>query len=491
MKNYALNLKDLKLTFNNQLVIFLFNRYISYVLLFIRGLLIARFLGPYFFGIWGFSTLILQYLSYSNIGINYAITVQLSTKTNNEERERDRIASTALSSMFFIGIILLILGALLYFCGWIPFSRFNFPNYWLVIILITIASNIQQVLINIFRVKKNILRIAITEFVTALLLFISVFVDKNSSLINIQLITILCTSLISIFLMSYKLPIKFSLRFDKLIFLDQLKLGIPLLIYNLSFTLINLSSTSIVSAFYSVEILGFFTLANSISSATLLGLQSIGWAFYPQVLTNTSADITNQGKYQIVGKINTLYATSCFILTIFVVLILPAIFLVLPEYKIASPVIIILVISQAILSASYGFNALAVSNQKQKNIAIIGISVVIVITLLSLCVPILHMDKIWIAIVVLVGSFIYSFLQIRLGTQLLQINENLLREFLKLYPIGVLCSFFLLIISSFTKYSFLLSVFALGIYLFFNRKNNKIIFNFIKTKIVVKVKQYE
>ena len=56
---------------NKNLLFFIFSRYFNYGILFIRGLVLAKFLGPVSFGIWGFLTLILQYFTYSTLGINY------------------------------------------------------------------------------------------------------------------------------------------------------------------------------------------------------------------------------------------------------------------------------------------------------------------------------------------------------------------------------------------------------------------------------------
>jgi hypothetical protein len=67
-----------------------------------------------------------------------------------------------------------------------------------------------------------------------------------------------------------------------------------------------------VSANYSVEILGYFTLANSISNATLLGLQSVAWAVYPEVLAKFSTSNDINAVQNRINLVNTFYNLSCF-----------------------------------------------------------------------------------------------------------------------------------------------------------------------------------
>lgn len=468
--------------FRNPILLFLLNRYVSYGFLFVRGLIIAKFLGTYYFGIWGFLTLVLQYLSYSTFGINYAITVQLSTESQKEEVKNGLYSSVALLSTLILDLLLIGIGIIVQYSGIELFSRFEFNHYVLFIVIIAGLSNLQQVLINIYRVEKKIFRIAIVEIFTAIVLMISALIFRENQLIKSQITTLLLTGILSILILVYQLPFRFRLRIDKNIIKSLFKLGFPLFFYNLSFFLITIAPRSVVSAFYSVEILGFFTLANSIAYSTLLGLQSVAWAIYPEVLSKTTLDKSNESTFDTINTINLLYNTTCFLLVFIVVLLLPILFLYLPQYRPAIPIVTILLLSQAVLATSFGFNALAVSRKKQQEVAIIGIEVVLLITLLSILASYIHLHQIWIAFIGLLGSFIYILFQVRLGSKLINPNQSFWGEFQKMYPVGIIVAIFINIFGSFTDMPIIWSSVALGILIITNLSNIKSLWLFVMTK---------
>jgi len=51
---------------NNNAILYIFSRYISYVFQFINSLIIAVQLGPYYLGIWGIFSIALQYINLIN-----------------------------------------------------------------------------------------------------------------------------------------------------------------------------------------------------------------------------------------------------------------------------------------------------------------------------------------------------------------------------------------------------------------------------------------
>ena len=406
------------------ILFFLATRYAGYVLLFLRGLIIAKFLGTFYFGIWGFLTLILQYLSYSSFGINYALTVQLSTGNQTDQSQKSQISSMAILATTLISLVFILISKIALSSGVELFPRYEFSKYMIMILFIAGVSNVQQVIINILRVEKKTFIIALVEIVTSILLLISAFIYRDNRLIDVQLLTMLITGILSLILLAYKYPYKFQFYFKVEILNSLFKLGFPLFIYNLSFYLITISTRTIISAFYPIEILGFFTLANSISYATLLGLQTVGWLIYPEVLSRTTENNSTDDTRQTINRINILYNTACYLMVFVLIIFLPLVLLFIPQYRSALPIITIMVISQAVLSSSYGFNALATSRKKQNVIALIGLGVVLFIICFGISISMLHWNPTWIAILLLIGSFIYTALQVKIGTSILGLNRS-------------------------------------------------------------------
>ena len=466
----------------NPIFVFMINRYLSYGLLIIRGLIIAKFLGPYYFGIWGFLNLILQYLQYSTFGINYAITVQLSTKAQNDKNINGQFSSIALILTVYIDLIIIIIGLILHFSGVKVFPRYEFDRYLIIILLIACLANIQQVLINIYRVYKNILRIASIEISSAIILLISAIYFKEDKLIATQLITMFLTGIISLAILLYRLPFKFKFQFDMKKFKTLLLLGFSLLIYNFSFYFVTISARTVVSVFYSVEILGFFTLASTIAYATLLGLQSAAWAVYPAVLSRTTLDMGLESVRKTVYYINQVYNTACFLLVFIITIFLPVLFIYIPKYSPALPLLTIMLISQVILSISFGFNTLAVSRNEQQKVANIGLGIILLITLFSIVISLLHIKYTWIAFSILVGSIIYTILQVKLGKKLLESKKSLIIELKSMFPIGVIVAMVISIFGSFTELPALYSSIALGVFVISNLQSINELLKFIISK---------
>jgi len=471
-----------KLISKHPIFVFSISRYFSYGLLFIRGFIIAKFLGPYFFGIWGFITLVLQYFSYSTFGINYAVTVQLSTESQKEDSKNGLISSTALLSTLLINLIILSIGVIIHFSGITFFSRYDFNQYLVFILLIAGFNNLQHVLINIYRVQKKIFTIAIVEIVTATILLVSAVLFKEDQLIRTQLWAMGFTGFISLMVFISFLPFKFQLRLDSKVLKSLLTLGFPLLIYNLSFYLIMISARTIVSAFYSLEVLGFFTLANSIASATLLGLQSVAWTAYPDVLSKTTKDNDLETTRGFICQINTIYNTSCFLFIFTVIFLLPILIEFLPQYLSAFPIITILLMSQAVLSTSFGFNALAISRSEQNRVAIIGFGIVLFVLIFSLCFSSFHLNFIWIALSVLLGSFLYTTLQLRLGSKLLGSDQSFIKEWLNFFPVGTIVAILINLFGCFNRQPILWSGVALVVFIITNYSSLNKIWLFIIKK---------
>jgi O-antigen/teichoic acid export membrane protein len=455
-------------TQKSHLLLFIINRYFNYGLLFIRGIVLAKFLGPYYFGVWGFLTLLLQYFSFSSLGINYAITVHLSTDIQFEKK--DVVPSMALLTTTVVSIGIILVGVIMQSAGVSLFPRFEFDQYLILVVLIIALSNIQQILINIYRVKKGLRKIALIETISAIILLVSALVFREGELIKYQLIFMVLSGSISLIILCLNLPFRIQLIVDISIIRSLFKIGLPLLIYNFFFYLITISARTIVNAFYSIEILGFYTLANSIAFAVLLGFQSIGWAIYPNTLSKTSSANDPDSVRQAINKINLIYNTGCYLLIFIVIAVLPLLFLYLPVYRSAQPVITILLLSQAVLSASFGYNALAIAQGQQKKVARISIIIVIIIVALGVVISLLNLNFIWIALSVLFGSILYSSLQVILGTKLLGLAKHPIHEIGSVIPISFLMASGIVLFANTNKNSQYWYIAALVVFFIFDYK---------------------
>ena len=465
------------------LMLFSLVRYLRYGLQMVRAIIIAKYLGPYYLGVWGFITLVLQYLSYSTFGIENGITVLLSTADGEKEEIQNKYTSASVLSIFLVSLLTLSAGIMINWSGVELFPKFEFNQYLKLILVVTISANILQVLTNILRVKRALFKIAVVEIITAVILLIIALLVRSEKVILAQLWGMIISNLLGIAIFLIRFPYKFSLKASKEVFMALARISFPLFIYNLSFYLIMVSPRTILSFYYSLEEVGYYTLANSIAMAALLGFRSIAWAIYPEVLSRLRTGVSIQSARKSINQINQLYSTAVF-LTIFICILLMPLFVVyLQQYRQAVPTITILLLAQGILAVSFGYNALAVSRERQKDVAQIGILAIVVVTIISLLVSLLKFDYLFISFAVLAGAFLYTYLNIRLGLNILEIKENRGREYRELLSTGTLFSIGIFSAGIFSEYSLWFNLTGLVVFFVSNWERINTTGKFIRSKI--------
>ncbi len=156
----------------------------------------------------------------------------------------------------------------------------------------------------------------------------------------------------------------------------------------------------------------------------------------------------------------------------------------LPKYVSSMPIINVMLISQAILLSSYGYNALAVSRKKQNEVAKIGIFTVVFVTIGSVLVAYQKVNYFWITVIALIGSVFYTIMQIKLGTQLLQKKESLVTSISKFLPANLIFAIIIIIIGGFYKSSYIFSIIGILLLVVPSISKFKEFFDFIKKNLL-------
>ena len=246
----CINLISLQALYTNRIFLFTLFRYLVYVLLFARGILLANFLGPYLFGTFGFFNMFIQYLVICSLGLQYAITVQISTGSNLTSEGRQQYISSALFMTFSISLLLSMVGFAIYLFDVPLFDKYNFNRYSIIIGLNGGLSLIMQVLINTHRAYGSLAKIVAAELSTSIIMLIVIFAFKGDSLLPAALTGITVCGIISIAILLLHAPFNMTLLIDLHSAKRLLQIGIPLLIFNVSFILMALSAQSVVSYYY-------------------------------------------------------------------------------------------------------------------------------------------------------------------------------------------------------------------------------------------------
>jgi O-antigen/teichoic acid export membrane protein len=394
-----------KKKFGKNEITFTVLRYFVFGLQTIRGFVLAYYLGPYFLGIYGYLMLYQQYLSYSNLGFNYSVNSELAI-IKEDIGEQKKIINSAFTGVFLIAVIIGIIAVIGYFLKIALFPVDKSYQYIIVLAPLSMLINFQQIFVNIFRIQKKLTPIIIGEFLLSIGLLTTIFFFKDVQLINAIFYIWVFLLLVIIFIYRYIYNSKIFYDTSRIKLL--LKSGLPLLIYAFSYYLMNLLVRSLIGAFYPVEIMGYFSFANNITTAIMLGLDTITWLIFPSIIAKLS-DIslgTEDLKKYLVSFTNKLIILVLLITT-FSILALPILFLVLPKYKPIESSLIILLINQIIFNSGFAFISLCIARKMQIKIAIISLLSVLIGGSFGLTFSHYNLSFIWLVVSNVIASLCF------------------------------------------------------------------------------------
>lgn len=469
-------LRKLRSLLGKPVVFFTASRYLSYALLFLRGLLVAKFLGPYFFGIWGFITLYQQYLSFTSMGIQYAINTELALLEADDKRRRDALINSSFTLTVFIFVALIVCAVVLQYLNVDIFKNEGSGQFIILTFVIGGLQHFRELFANIFRVFNDYWRIAAGELLIAAVTLLVVFFFKDESLIYYLLIAWAGALTISILFFVIRAPFKIRFHVDRVEAKILFSIGLPLLVYSISYYLMTLSSRTIISIFYDLDIIGYYTFAYTITNATLLGLNAASWVFYPVILARLKEGTEESELRNTISKVTNLYGVAVVMIVYVCIICSPVFYVFLEKYKPAGPALNVLLLSQAVLSLGFIFNTLAIARKKHNQLALFSMASTILSAVLCLLFAILKLDFVWLAIGTLISFVLYTIIICRYGLKLLNIQDLSLSHF---FPLSLIFSMLLFLVGTFTPYELVFYFAGLIIFSWANRNNLREILRFV------------
>ena len=439
-------------------------------------------MGVYIFGIWSSLTLLQQYLSYSGLGLNFAANIELSIKNDNYFQYKNQIISTAISITTVVSIIICITLIIIDLFFHNSFFSFEGQEYIIPIAVLSGLTNIQQLMINIYRSYGHLKKIIWSESLLAIMSLGVLFFIGQKNLIAGSIGSMILAQAISLGIFLFRTP--FTVRFN-IAWIPSKKLlliGIPLLIYNVSYAMITMLARTIVGVKYSTIDMGLYSFASAISGIAMVAVESIAWLLFPQILSKLSQPSNPELTNSLIEEIKNLYTTSVFFTVLFVILFLPLLLYIIPAYSEAKNVLVILLISQIAISYSYAYNCFAMAMKRQILIAFSSIFSVIVIGGLSLSAAQYNLSIMWIACSVLAGSTIFSLLQFIIKN--IQLKNKFLFNISNFISPGNIIVIMILITHAFYSNNYIIVILGIFIFIYINikylSKIYKLIFSNIK-----------
>ncbi len=475
MKKYLLSF------FKNEISVFTLVKYFSYFLNFLRVIIAAKILGPFYFGIWGFLNLLVQYLSHTLLGIQYAINLELAIREPDNADKEVRMISSALFLTLVISSIIVFFAFLVNFVGLTIFTEYQFEKYGLLVGLVVALLHFQQVFFNIYRVYGRLYTIAFAELIVSISMLVVLFLFKGDDLIYTLFVTWIASMFISLLFFLIAPPVRLKVVCFAAESMMLLKVGLPLLIYNLAYYLIVVSSTTILSVFYSVETMGYYTLSNGISNAILLGINAVLWIFFPVFLTRLKEGSTEEETKHLIEKITNNYVAAVFVIFILFLLFSPLLYWGLEKYSPAETTLNLLLVTQIILASNFAANTLSMARRKYLHLTFLSLISTVVVTLFSLIFAFFNMPYYWIAFSTVLGAIAFSVAtRIYLHKQIPGIRADIFRITSRRIAL------FVILIGNlfFHSYLYLLNGVGILIYLIYNGNRLKDLFEIVKSKMV-------
>lgn len=462
----------------NKVVWFVITRYITYGVQFVVSLLCAAKMGPYYFGMWGFMMLILNYMQQINFGISQSANILLVQERNNHQKFAE-IESTAFLAQSFLclGVVFFALGNA--FVGYSFMEKYPLGWLFYLICFTAMLAYMVQICMTIYRIKHQLTEIAIYQSSIPLLTLIALFIATGKDLLMWFALAYFIGNLFSfvLFLARGKISLKVQPTFSSLKRLFSK--GIYLFIYNSCFYLIIISTRTVVSGFYKVEEFGYFTFAYTLADTVILLLSAITFLLFPKSIEKLHTKNVEQVKHTIeMLRVN--YMTLTHGLMYFAFIMFPIIMMIIPKYAPALPAIYMIALALLAHTICCGYPDYLMAQSKDKQIAFVSVvslfaNVVIAVVLAG----VLHCPFEYIIIATIISYCVFSILSVYGGMK--QMGERIrgidvIRES---FPLRLVFPFVVSCFVIYLGYQWLLPI-PLVTFLLFNNKEIKEIFNTLR-----------
>ncbi len=354
----------LKKLLTNRILQYIFSRYATYFIQFVNSLFIAVNLGPYYLGIWGFVTLVLQYMNEINLGIAHAVNAIISI-------HRDKglyvfhIVGAALTMLVVLSLLVALFfvggGALGLDIG----SKYDFARYAPFVIVTGILGYFNTLLSHVFRAYGRVTEIAFNQSAFPVLMLFTILLFRGKNLLWALVLVNLTAFILSLAVYLLRSPIRlkplFSIRLGKVI----QKKGWHLFIYNTSFLLIMITTRSFISAFYEVDEFGYFTFAFGLANVVLLLLQSLAFLIYPKLI-NRMAKADAEQNANLLSDVRATYITVSHLLVHLAIPLFPLFLLFFPQYEASGDAFYLIALTVVLYTNAFGYAGLMVARGREK-----------------------------------------------------------------------------------------------------------------------------
>ena len=473
----------IKLFLTNKILIYLASRYISYGVQFFVSLIIAAKMGPYFFGIYGFITLILNYCAVISFGIPASLNVLLVHHKTQENTCGNYIGNALL--FYTIQSLLLFVLYLVLVISDIEIDN-NYPikEYYLLIAIIASLNYFNSIFINVLRIKNKVNQLSVVQSLNVLLNVIVVRIVKGENLIIALLLCNLISGIASVIvtkLCDALPPLKKILI--KITFLKEiLGKGMYLFFCNSCFAFILISIRSLISANYKVEEFGAFTFSFSIANSVMLLLEALMTIIFPKLVDLLSFN-DNKIVENTLEKLRGTYISSAHLLIYVAMLFFPILLNFMPKYSNALTSMNLIALAVLMNTNSSGYSTLLISKNKERTSAVLSMTALIINIILGYSlISFFHVGFSYVILAALFTYIYFSFMVVVEGRKCL-CKSSMVSTFKSFFPIRLFIPYLVALIISCLQYENFIWL-PLVLYMILNKRDIFMMFNTAKKLII-------
>jgi len=406
-------------------------KYVALIIVFLKGIISARVLGPELLGVLGNLLLVLTYISYSSLGILYSMNREyVIYETRDDQKRAKEVISTSFTSLLILSILLIIVGI-----GSKFIYHGEIGTYILLVFIIGVLEQFRMFYINYFRLIDKFRKINYIEIINNVLAFILIVIFIKNFKIYSVLYAMAVADFI-VFFYGYFSAKRIHLKINPEIFKNLIVVGIPLLIYNLGFYILTTVDRIVTIKFLGYTDLGYFTFSNQIVNGTLVFITSVLFLYYPKAIKTLNIE-NNYNKTDIMKKtVNYTKFIETFgvVLCLFgAILIEPFVKIVVPKYLVSINIYRILVFGVVATQISYFANVFIVSNKKQIYLVYLqGVTVVFAVAFNLIFIK-LGMGILGVCLATLITNVVYSIIQYIIYMRILDLEKGYVKNIFKIY----------------------------------------------------------
>lgn len=415
---------SLKRFLSNNVLQFIFSRYLLFGISFLRATVFAYFLGPYFYGILGFVLLFRKYLSFTNVGVPVSLNYYLSISTESEEK--DKYFSNALIANGISTLLIFLFICTLYFINFNNEVK-GFNVLVFLVSIFSILNNFSLLFNNVFRNIGKIRQVMLYQLVCDSIVFLALFSKSKENIIYFYLIFMIINEIIYLVISIIKSPFKFSkFKVEKQLIKKIFTKGITILMFTSIVSLLFISTRTFISYFYPIKTLGVYTFSESMAVVAITAFDTIIWLLLPKLFYKLRSGIENDEVVRTIKTIRSIYTPILFLVIFILITLFPIILFVFKDYSESYLPFILILIARGLIANGLGYGLLTVTRNLEHKAFIAGLVSIALNSLLCFILVYFRLNFYLISFVMVISSMTYTILVVKIGMQSIRMKTNIL-----------------------------------------------------------------